>query len=549
MRSSTWACPKRTSRSPRRRSTSRSRPSPTRAGWRSRPPAPTSASTAPAPRRPRCATPTTPGRRRSAAAGATTTRTTTPATSTTRNTCPKGSSPCASTTRATPSRRCATGWPRPAKRAREMPEALEVRAPATGAVLGTVAPADLAGAAHAARIAQPLWSLVPTASRARYIRRTAVAMLDELDDLALRLTDETGWPKSQLVLSELLPAVRGLHTLAADGPRVLADRRLAPRAALLAGRSTRLVQSPVGVIGLRGPSASPWAEPALEAAAALLAGNAVILAAGAPLAAQRLRQIFLRAGLPGELLATAPAPADGLEAVCQRAHDLPRPARRGTLVVLEGAPKDQLVEAALWAAFAGSGRHPAAAGRLVMVEGAVPGLVGALREGAARLKVGDPRAEDTDVGPAPDGTFATPAILDGVTPEDPRFARPEGLTLAVVEVPDADTAVRVAAREGRDGPISVWARDRDKGERVARRLPSPTTWFGRHGLSPTAVEVRVARHVVPRQLEWRAPWTPGTPHLPAKDVGLATALAELRHGRESRRWPALRALISAGRKR
>ena len=76
-------------------------------------------------------------------------------------------------------------------------------------------------------------------------------------------------------------------------------------------------------------------------------------------------------------------------------------------------------------------------------------------------------------------------------------------------VPDADTAVRVAARDGRGGPISVWARDRYKGERVSRRLPSETTWFGRHGVSPTAVEVRVARHVVPRQLEWRAPWAPG----------------------------------------
>jgi acyl-CoA reductase-like NAD-dependent aldehyde dehydrogenase len=430
-----------------------------------------------------------------------------------------------------------------------MPEKIEIRSPASGALLGTVNPVELANAAAAGRTAQPLWSLVPIASRARYIRRAAVAMLDELDDLALRLADETGWPKSHIVLSELLPAIRGLHQLASDGPRALADRRLAPRVALLAGRSTRLIQSPVGVIGLRGPSASPWAEPALEAAAALLAGNAVILAAGAPLAAQRLRQVFLRAGLPGELLTTSMPPGPGLEHVCRRVHDLQPPARLGTLLVLEGAPKDQLVEAALWAAFAGSGRHPAAAGRLVMVEGAVPGLVEALQAGAARLKVGDPRAEDTDVGPSAPGVFAKPAILDGLSPDDPRFTAPLGLTLAVVVVPDADTAVRLAARDGRGGPISVWARDRYKGERVSRRLPSETTWFGRHGLAPTAVEVRIAHHVVPRQLEWRAPWAPGTPSLPARDVPFMTALTEARHGRESRRWPALRALVRSRRKR
>jgi len=430
-------------------------------------------------------------------------------------------------------------------------EAIEIRAPATGAVLGSIGPVDLAAAAAAAKTAQPLWSLVPVSSRARYIRRTAVAMLDELDDLALRLADETGWPRAHIVLSELLPAVRGLHSLAADGPRALADRRLSPRSARLAGRSTRLVRSPVGVIGLRGPSASPWAEPALEAAAALLAGNGVILAAGAPLAAQRLRTAFLRAGVPGELLTTVAAPGPALEDACRRVIDLPPPARRGTLVVLDGAPKAQVVEAALWAAFAGSGRHPAAAGRLVIVEGAVPGLVQALSAAAAALRVGDPRDEDTDVGPLADGTFADPTVLGGLTPDDPRFVTPPGLTLAVVEVPDADTAIAVAAREGRDGPISVWARDAAKGERVARRLPSAATWIGRHGTAPTGVEVRIARHVVPRQLEWRAAWAPGTPSLPA-DHGLVatrTALAEVRHGRESRRWPALRALARSRRKR
>ena len=87
-------------------------------------------------------------------------------------------------------------------------------------------------ARRAARGAQPLWSLVPVSARARYIRRAAVAMLDELDDLALRLADETGWPRAHIVLSELLPAARGLRALADDGPRALADT---PRVAVARG--------------------------------------------------------------------------------------------------------------------------------------------------------------------------------------------------------------------------------------------------------------------------------------------------------------------------
>ncbi len=42
-----------------------------------------------------------------------------------------------------------------------------------------------------------------------------------------------GWPRSQLLLSELLPAARGLRALADDGPRALADTRLTPRVTLL----------------------------------------------------------------------------------------------------------------------------------------------------------------------------------------------------------------------------------------------------------------------------------------------------------------------------
>jgi hypothetical protein len=276
------------------------------------------------------------------------------------------------------------------------------------------------------------------------------------------------------------------------------------------------VRSPVGVVAVRGPSASPWREPVLETAASLLAGNAVVLGAGA---AGRVRAVFLRAGVPGELVSVG-----GQAAACDRAGDLPPPNRLGTLLVLEGAPREQVVEAALWAAFGG---HAAPAGRLVTVEGAVPGLLAALERGAAEL--------EESIGP--------PEVV-AVAPEDPRFLRPEGSTLAVVAVADADRAVRLASAGGRDAPISVWARDPAKGERVARRLPSPATWVGHYGEERPNVEARLTRHTVLRQLEARAPWAPQVP----RDVATRVALAELRHGRESRRWPALRALARASRR-
>ena len=114
----------------------------------------------------------------------------------------------------------------------------------------------------------------------------------------------------------------------------------------------------------------------------------------------------------------------------------------------------------------------------------------------------------------------------------------------MAEVPDSESAITLVAREARDAPISIWAQDHAKGERVARRLPSPSTWIGRHGEASTAVDVRIARHVVARQLESRPRWAPDT----ALSVDAMAALAEVRYGRESRRWPALRALVRTARR-
>jgi acyl-CoA reductase-like NAD-dependent aldehyde dehydrogenase len=263
--------------------------------------------------------------------------------------------------------------------------------------------------------AQALWSLVPVEARAGYLRRAAVAMLDD--------------PSEHDVVQELVPAVRGLHALADEGPRVLADRR---------SRRAVVVEAPVGVIALRGPSASPWREPALEIAAALLAGNAVALAE-IP-AAAALRVVFVRAGVPAELIA-------------------------------DGADGDRVLEL--------------------------------------------PRRQD-----------AVALVLPG--------AQAVGATRAI-EADDVDAAIALVPP---DAPVSVWARDDAQAECVARRLPNAHVFINHHGVPETAPADRLVRHTVPRRLA-RARRTPGA----ARQL----AIAELRYGRESRRWPALRALVQRRR--
>jgi acyl-CoA reductase-like NAD-dependent aldehyde dehydrogenase len=470
-----------------------------------------------------------------------------------------------------------------------MPE-LEARSPITGEVLGTIAAAgaeDVGAAARAAALVQPLWAAVPPPARARYLRRAAQAVLDELDRLALLIARETGRPRSEALLAELLPSVSALHALADDGPRALRDQRLGRPALLRGGRRAVLVQAPAGLVGIRGRSASPWAEPLLESAASLLAGNAVLLAPAAPLVGERIAAAFIRAGVPGELIALLHGPAahellgsgDGrADAAAQidRVVDLGDDDAKATMLVLDGAPLDATVSGALWAAFAGAGRHPAAVGRLVAAPGPAEALLERLVAGARRLRVGDPRHADTEVGPLAshadleavdrlvaeaeaggaermcggaltlpglDGAFCAPVVLRGVH-EDAQLMRemPPGPVLAVLEATSEAHAIALAG-EHADGAVSVWTEAREHGERVARALGAPLTWLNEHGQAVPSVPVRLARHVRPNRLASQparlrsARWLPYDPAL----VRARTAGARLLHGRESERVAALRA--------
>ena len=108
----------------------------------------------------------------------------------------------------------------------------------------------------------------------------------------------------------------------------------------------------------------------LESAASLLAGNAVLLTPAAPLAGERIAAAFIRAGVPGELIAVlhgpdalAAVPSDpdsraGDSARIDRVVDLGDDEAKATMLVLDGAPLEAAVSGALWAAFAGAGPTP-----------------------------------------------------------------------------------------------------------------------------------------------------------------------------------------------
>src|SRR4051794_14244843 len=355
---------------------------------------------------------------------------------------------------------------------------------------------------------QDLWALVPAAGRARYLRRTATAILDELDGLAAALAETVGQPRTEAVLAELLPSVGGLHDLADHGPRALRDRRLGRIPALRAGRRSVLVQAPRGTVAVRGGTASPWAEPVLETGAALLAGNEVVLST--PMG-ERVRAAFERGGVAPDLIRLV-APGEDVRALAPHVVDARPPREKGALLVLDGAPLDRTATGAVWAAFAAGGRHPTAVGRLVVVPSVAEPLIAAVVAAAQRLRPGDPRRPETEVGPlrSPQtrarvealvtaavedgatlecggplevagvpGAFYAPTVLRGVRPGARLLHEPvPGPVLAVIEAAGEEEAVAPApgapARSGGGG-------DPPPGGRGGRPLRGQGAWGNKHG--------------------------------------------------------------------
>ena len=205
----------------------------------------------------------------------------------------------------------------------------------------------------------------------------------------------------------------------------------------------------------------------------------------APLAGERLRRTLVRAGIPEELLAVVHGDAAraALPDACARDRlARRRPEAKGAMLVLEGAPVETVASAALWAAFAAGGRHPAAAGGSSCVPSVAEPLLGccasapcaggrrpreraggdrpaalgrgprggrgARRGGRRRRRGADLRRRHaaSRASPAP---FYAPAVLRRV-PAGARILREPvpGPVLAVVEAPGEAAAIALV----QDGP-------------------------------------------------------------------------------------------------
>ena len=436
-------------------------------------------------------------------------------------------------------------------RARKQGE-LESFSPATGELVGsvpTLTPGKVQGVVDDVAEVQPFWAQLSLEDRARYMRRAADVLLDELDDLAQLLTREQGKPILESYTMELLPTIDALRWIANAGPEVLADERIPISQLILATKKGRFAYEPIGVVGVIAPWNYPWSIPFGEVAIALMAGNGVVLkpASLTPLIGERIRMVFERAGFPEGLVRTVHGGGRIGDALVKSSAgkifftgsvEVGRKvgvecAKRMKGSVLELGGKDpqivcadadfaNAVSGAVWGGFANAGQTCSGIERVYVVEDVADRFIeGVVRE-TERLTVGDPTGWSTETGPMVSaeqadlvtelvddaieagaerltggpagvegmkGRFIAPTVLVGVTHEM-RIMKEEifGPVLPIVRVANEEEAVRLANDSEFGLGASVWTRDRDKGERIARRIESGMVWVNDHSFSHGACQ-------------------------------------------------------------
>ena len=409
--------------------------------------------------------------------------------------------------------------------------------PATGVVLREFESAgerEVFDVVARSRNAQAAWAELGVKRRIAILREFQAKLHARKSEIAEAITREAGKPIAEALTTEVLVVLDTVRFLLDNAWRLLRDEPVPHGNLATKLKRGRLVREPYGVIGIISPWNYPFSIPATETLAALVAGNAVVLKPSelTPLIALELASLLRASGVPENVfqvvigdgttgVALLRSPIDKLVftgsvatgkriAVAAAERLLPVVLELGgkdPMIVLDDADLDVASSAAIWGAFVNAGQTCLSVERCYVHHDLYEKFLAACVDKTKKLRVGHGEDRETDIGPMiherqlqiveshvedalahgarvlTGGTripelgknFYRPTVLAGVTHEM-RIMREEtfGPALPVMPFDTDDEAVRLANDSEYGLSASIWTRNSNRGERLARRIHAGT---------------------------------------------------------------------------
>lgn len=387
--------------------------------------------------------------------------------------------------------------------------------------------AEVRAAVARARSAFGSWRETTVERRLELLLRIKEVVKTHGEEYARRISEDTGKPLVDSLLTELMSVPLFLDYYAGTAPSILARKKVATPI-VFPGKTSYVEHFPVGVVAIISPWNFPFQLSMVPIVSALIAGNTAVLKPSevTPITGEIIREIFQRIGLPTGVLevvqgdgstgaALAEADVDKIfftgsvatgRRVMAAAAKKPIPVElelggKDAFIVCADANLERAAKACAWGGLVNCGQMCTSVERIFVEAKVHDRFVELLAREVERVTVGGPD-EHADVGPMTmgrqidvverhvkdaiekgakiltggrrldrPGQFYAPTLLTEVR-ADMEIYREEtfGPVLPVVKVDSIDQAVRMA-NEHQYGLVgSVWTSDVDKGLAIASRL-------------------------------------------------------------------------------
>ncbi len=393
-------------------------------------------------------------------------------------------------------------------------------------------PEAVAEMARRGRIAQPVWEAYGFDGRAQVLLRAQKWLMDNAQRVAETIVSETGKTYEDASLAEIGYAGNAFGFWAKQGPGYLADERIKSSQILVKGKRLVLRYRPLGLIGVIGPWNYPLTNSFGDCIPALMAGNSVILKPSevTPLTSLLMAEGLRECGLPDDVLQIATGRGQTGAALVENVDMImftgstrtgrkvaEAAARRlipaslelggkDPMIVLADADLERAANFATYFSMQNAGQTCISIERVYVEAPVYDEFVTKVSEKVRALRVGNPdggfgsvevgaitfppqlQTIESHVADAVDkgarvlagghtvqstggGRFYEPTVLVDVDHTMACMTEETfGPTLPIMKVSDAEEAIRLANDSRYGLGASVFTRDSDRGEEIARRL-------------------------------------------------------------------------------